>query len=54
MFQSRTNFVFGIILLLKRKVILGKAITYVSGPEPVRYITRESINYDILKREAIK
>ena len=31
MFQSRTNFVCGIILLLKRKVIIGKAITYISG-----------------------
>jgi len=31
MFQSRANFVSGIILLLKRKVILIKAISYLSG-----------------------
>ncbi len=30
MFQSRTNFVCGIILLLKRNVILKKDITYIS------------------------
>jgi len=28
MFESRTNFVYGIILWLKRKFILGKAIVY--------------------------